>query len=167
MRKTISIVLALVLLLSLSTTAFASELGGTQDVTAKYEKTENEEAIYNVDLNWGNLTFTYTEHTEKTWNPSTHTYEEVVTGEWDKTESTIKVTNHSNVAVTVAMTLTPVQGTGVTATLTGGSGTLPAGVEGNVEGAASVTGTLKISGTPNETVTATGVKVAQITVTIE
>ena len=167
MRKAITVILTLALILSMSTTVFASQLGGTQDVTAKYEKTENEEAIYNVDLNWGNLTFTYTEHTEKTWNPDTHTYEEEVTGSWDKTESTIKVTNHSNVAVTVAMTLAPVQGTGVTATLTGGNATLAAGVEGNVEGAASVTGTLKISGTPNETVTATGVKVAQITVTVQ
>lgn len=167
MRKIISTVLALALMLSLSVTAFASELGGSQDVTAKYEKTETEEAIYNVDIQWGELTFTYSETTEKTWNPDTHTYDTDVSGGWDKTETTIKVTNHSNVAVDVAMSVTPVAGTGVDVTLTGGSATLAAGVEGDVDGAASVTGKLTISGTPNSTVTAAGVKVGEITVTIE
>ncbi|MBO5322799.1 MAG: hypothetical protein J6A88_01695 [Oscillospiraceae bacterium] len=167
MRKIISTVLALALLLSLSVTAFASELGGSQDVTAKYEKTETEEAIYNVDIQWGELTFTYSETTEKTWNPDTHTYDTDVSGGWDKTETAIKVTNHSNVAVDVAMSVTPVAGTGVNVSLTGGNATLAAGVEGDVSGAAFVTGTLKISGTPNSTVTAAGVKVGEITVTIE
>jgi len=167
MRKIISTVLALALMLSLGVTAFASELGGSKDVTAKYEKTETEEAIYNVDIAWGDLTFTYSETTEKTWNPDTHTYDTETSGGWDKTETTIKVTNHSNVSVDVAMSVAPVAGTGVNVSLTGGNGTLAAGVEGDVSGAASVTGTLKISGTPNDTVTEAGVKVGEITVTIK
>ncbi|MBQ8833718.1 MAG: hypothetical protein IJ001_02175 [Oscillospiraceae bacterium] len=167
MKKIISTVLALALMLSLSVTAFASELGGSQDVTAKYEKTETEEAIYNVDIQWGELIFTYSETTEKTWNPDTHTYDTDVSGGWDKTETAITVTNHSNVAVDVAMSVTPVAGTGVNVTLTGGNATLAAGVEGDVDGAASVTGKLTISGTPNSTVTEAGVKVGEITVTIE
>ena len=167
MRKIISLTLALMLILSMSTIAFAAEQSDSHDVTARYEKTENEEAIYNVDIAWGELTFTYSEHTEKTWNPDTHTYDEDVTGGWDKTEASVTVTNHSNVEVTVTMTLTPVAGTGVNVSLTGGSGTLAAGVEGNVAGAAKLTGTLTISGKPNNTVTAEGIKVAEITVTIE
>ena len=167
MRKIISLTLALALILSLSTTVLAAEQSDSHDVTAKYEKTENEEAIYNVDIAWGELTFTYSEHTEKTWNPDTHTYDEDVTGGWDKTEASVTVTNHSNVAVDVAMAVTPVAGTGVSVTLTGGNDTLAAGVEGNVAGAASVTGTLTISGKPNDTVTEAGIKVAEITVTIE
>lgn len=166
-RKTICIVLALALLLSLSVAAFASELGGSKDVTAKYEKTETEDPIYNVDIAWGDLTFTYSETTEKIWNPDTHTYDTDTTGSWDKTETTIKVTNHSNVEVVVAMSVTPVVNTGVNVTLTGGNATLAAGVEGDVDGAASVTGKLTISGKPNNTVTEAGVKVGEITVTIE
>ena len=167
MKKIISLTLALALVLSLGICASASELGGSHDVTAKYEKSENEEAIYNVDIAWGDLTFTYSETTEKTWDPDTHTYDTETSGGWDKTETTIKVTNHSNVSVDVVMSVTPVAGTGVNVSLTGGNATLAAGVEGDVSGAASVTGTLKISGTPNDTVTEAGVKVGEITVTIE
>ncbi len=169
MKKIISLALSLALVLNLSITAFAADLGGSQDVTAKYEKTEIDSGdIHSVDLQWGNLTFTYSETTTKTWNPGTHTYDTTVTGgSWDKTESTIKVTNHSNVAVDVAMSVTPVAGTGVNVTLTGGNATLAAGEVGNVDGAASVTGTVKISGKPNNTVTEAGIKVASITVTIE
>jgi hypothetical protein len=65
------------------------------------------------------------------------------------------------------MSVTPVGGTGVNVTLIGGSSTLAAGEVDNVDGAASVTGTVKISGKPNSTVTEAGIKVASITVTIE
>lgn len=167
MKKIISMMLMLALVMSMSVTAFASDLGGSKDVTAKYEQSETEEAIYNVDLNWGDLTFTYTETVEKVWNPETHTYDSTVTGgSWDKTEAEITVTNHSNVSVVVSMSVTPVTGTGVEVALTGGNATLAAGEVGNVDGAASVTGTVKISGKPGSTVTETGIKVASITVTI-
>jgi len=167
MKKIISMMLMLALVMSMSVTAFASDLGGSKDVTAKYEQSETEDPIYNVDLNWGDLTFTYTETVEKVWNPETHTYETTVTGgSWDKTEAKITVTNHSNVSVVVSMSVTPVTGTGVEVALTGGNATLAAGEVGNVDGAASVTGKVKISGKPNNTVTENGIKVASITVTI-
>ena len=163
MKKIITLLMALAMVMSLSVTAFASDLGGSKDVTAKYEQNESEQPIYNVDLNWGDLTFTYTETTTKVWNPETHTYDTTTTGSWDKTETAITVTNHSNVSVAVSMSVTPVDGTGVDVTLTGGNATLV----GNVDGAASVTGTVKVSGKPNNTVTEAGIKVASITVTIE
>ena len=168
MKKIILVLLALALVLSMSVTAFASDLGGSKDVTAKYEKNESEQPIYSVDLNWGNLTFTYSETVKKVWNPDTHTYDTSVTGgSWDKTESKITVTNHSNVSVAVSMSVTPVTGTGVNVSLTGGNATLKAGEVGNVSGADSVTGTVKVSGKPNSTVTKDGIKVASITVTIQ
>lgn len=167
MKKIITIALSLAMLLSMATVAFAADQGGSHDVTAKYEKTENEEAIYNVDIAWGELTFTYSEHTEKTWKPETHSYETDTQGAWDRTTAQITVTNHSNVAVKVAMNVIPVEGTGVEVRLSGGSGTLAAGTEGDVDGAASVTGTLTVSGTPSDAVTEEGIKVAQVSVTIE
>ena len=168
MKRIITLLMVLAMVTSMSVTAFASDLGGSKDVTAKYEQTEDEKPVYNVDLNWGDLTFTYTETVEKEWNPDTHTYTSTVTGgSWDKTESNITVTNHSNVAVTVSMTLTPVENTGVTAALTGGNATLSVGTVGNVDGADSVTGTVKISGKPASSIDENGIKVASITVTIE
>ena len=131
MKKMLSLTLALALILSLAIPAFAADTD-SRDVTARYEKTETEDEIRSFDLSWGELSFTYSETTEKTWNPSTHTYTEETTGGWDKTEAEITVTNHSNIELTVTMALTPVEGTGVTATLTGGNGTLPAATEGDV-----------------------------------
>ena len=167
MKRIITLLMVLAMVMSLSITALASDLGESKDVTAKFEKNESEQPIYNVDLNWGNLTFTYTETVEKVWNPDTHTYDTTTTGSWDKTESTVTVTNHSNVSVAVSMSVTPAQGTGVDVSLTGGNATLAAGEVGNVDGAASVTGTVKVSGKPNSTVTEDGIKVASITVTIQ
>lgn len=167
MKKIIILLMVLAMVMSLSITAFASDLGESKDVTAKYEKNESGQPIYNVDLNWGDLTFTYTENTTKIWNPDTHTYDTTTTGSWDKTESTVTVTNHSNVSVAVSMSVTPIDGTGVDVSLTGGNATLAAGEVGNVDGAASVTGTVKVSGKPNNTVTEDGIKVASITVTIQ
>ena len=167
MKRIITLLMVLAMVMSLSVTAFASDLGESKDVTAKYEKNESEQPIYNVDLNWGDLTFTYTETVEKVWNPDTHTYDTTTTGSWDKTESTVTVTNHSNVSVAVTMSVTPIDGTGVDVSLPGGNATLAAGEVGNVDGAASVTGTITVSGKPNSTVTEAGIKVASITVTIE
>ena len=67
----------------------------------------------------------------------------------------------------MSLSVTPVAGTGVDITLTGGNATLSAGEVGNVDGAATVTGTVKVSGKPNSTVTEAGIKVASITVTIQ
>ena len=168
MKKIITTAAALALTMSMGTNVFATNMGtNSQDVTAKYEKTTTEETIYNVDLQWGDMVFTYSENTDKTWKPDTHSYDTVTTGAWDKNETTIKVTNHSNVEVQVSMAVTPVADTGVEVTLTGGNATLAAGVEGQKDNAASVTGTLEISGTPNENVTAAGIKVAGVTVTIK
>ena len=167
MKKIITLLMALAMVMSLSVTAFASALGESKDVTAKYEKNESEQPIYNVDLNWGDLTFTYTEPVEKVGNPDTPTYATTPTGSWDTTETAITVTNHSHVSVAVSMSVTPVDGTGVDVTLTGGNATLAAGEIGNVDGAASVTVTITVSGKPNSTVTEDFIKVASITVTIQ
>src|SRR5699024_1465343 len=108
--------------LSMSTTALAAGnvdgAGvGSQDpidVTAKYNDGVTEPAVYSVDLAWEHMTFTYNESGTRTWNPDTHTYTDTTSAGWDKTTATIQMTNHSNVAVDVDLTYTPVEGTGIT-----------------------------------------------------
>lgn len=168
MKKALSLVLALVLVLSLSLTAFAADTD-SRDVTAKYEKTEiGGDDIRSFELSWGELTFTYAETVEKTWNPNTHSYTEETTGGWKNDTANITVTSHSNVPLKVSMAVAPVADTGVNVTISGGNGTLAVATPENVNNAPSITGTVQVSGTPNaDMVSAEGVKVASVTVTVE
>lgn len=170
MKKVFAGLMALVMALSMSVTAFAdnsvNDMGTgskTIDVTATY-KPATAETIYNVDIKWDEMSFTYTESGSKTWNASTHTYSDSkVSGSWNKTEAKITVTNHSDVAVNVAITYAPTGDSGITGTITNGTATLKAGTVGKPESADKLTATFKISGTPNDTVT-TATKIGTITV---
>ena len=174
MKKLFASIIASAMVLSMSVTAFAAEGSATGqgagdktiDVTAKYDKSTSTEKVYNVDIEWDSMTFTYTEGGTKVWNPATHTYTTSTSSGWDKTEADITVTNHSNAAVTVSVEYAPVDGTGVSGAITNGSATLAAGVEGKPDEADKLTATLTISGTPNSTVTEDGVKIGTITIKI-
>lgn len=174
MKRLFTILIALVLVLSMSVSAFAAEgsVNGqgigeqTIDVTANYQ-TGGTEPVYSVDITWESMTFTYTDSGVKVWNPSTHTYSVNTSGGWDKTTANITVTNHSNVDVAVAVTYASVQqDTGISGRITGGSKTLAAGQENKPNEADSMTATLTISGKPNSTVTETGVNIGTITIKI-
>lgn len=173
MKKIIKSVLAVVMILNLGIPAFAAESVGKNgsqniDVTAKYSGAVTSPEVYSVDIAWDSMIFTYTETGTMVWNPDTHTYEENLTASWDKESADLIVTNHSNVEVNVTFDYLPVEAYGITTSLSnaGVAVELAAGVEGDVEGAASTTATLHISGTPNDTVTSDGVVVGTITVKI-
>ena len=79
MKKFVSILLALVLILAMSTTAFAATIEsspGSQDidVNAKYVDGVSAPTKCSVDVSWGSMEFTYTVSGTKTWDPETHTY---------------------------------------------------------------------------------------------
>lgn len=170
MKKLLRAFLLLVLLgfVSVSTPAAgATEVSSREiDVKARYRTESNAPASYSVDLLWSDMTFTYTRKDTHTWNAKDHSYKTSSSGKWDKTKATITVTNHSNVDVQVAITYTPVGGTGITGTLKNASGKLKAGAVGDFEGADSMTATLVISGTPTGAVTDSETKIGSLKITI-
>ena len=96
------------------------------------------------------------------------------TGGWSENGNTVKVTNHSNVDVKATFTYAPESGNTLTGAFTydnnktadsTGAVSLAAGVEGQVSAADYVTATLKLSGTPSDTMT-NFTKVGTVTVKI-
>lgn len=177
MKKLIATALALTMTLSLSTTALAAGnvdgAGvGSQyriDVTAKYNDSAAEPIVYSVDLTWEDMTFTYNESGTKIWDPDTHTYTGTTSAGWDKYSAAVTATNHSNANVTVSFTYTPQGDTGVTASMSKLRFILAAGVENYPDDAATDSSLLTIKGDtkPDSSVTAEGVTIGTITVTIE
>ena len=107
MKKTVSVLLALVLILTMSTTAFAATIDtapGSQyiDVNAKYVDGVSVPTRYSVDVTWGAMEFTYTVSGTKTWDPETHTYTASTQSAWTAGGNTITVTNHSNTDITAS-----------------------------------------------------------------
>ena len=147
--------------------AAAAEVGSREiDVNARYKTVSKAPATYSVDLEWSDMTFTYTQEETLTWNAKDHSYKSKSKGKWDKTKGTITVTNHSNVAVQVTITYEPLEDTGITGTLRNGSRKLKAGKEGDYEGADSMTATLTISGKPTENVADKKTKIGTLKITI-
>ncbi len=149
--------------------AFTVAAVGSQeiDVSAKYKTVSKAPASYSVDLQWSDMTFTYTREDTLIWNAKDHSYKTRSGGGWDKTRASITVTNHSNVDVRVTITYTPVEDTGITGVLKNGTGKLDAGRVGDYDGADSMTATLVISGKPTEAVSEEETKIGSLKVTIQ
>lgn len=168
MRKLLSSLAAISLLLCLAAKTSAAEKSQNIDVTAKYTTETITPVSYSVDIVWTDMTFTYTKSRTRTWNPDKHSYKtSAAKGSWDKKQATVTVTNHSNVDIRVTMEFIPVEGTGITGVLKNRTGKLDAGALGDYAGADSMTATLTIRGAPTDEVSAGGTTVGSIQVTIE
>ena len=141
MKKIMSLALALVMLMSLSVTAFAADTSpktveaengtATIDVTAKYvADVADPSDTYNVVVTWSGMEFTYTVEGTQTWNAETHKYDVQMdeTGTWSENTATITVTNHSNVAVNATLSFAAAQGVTVTSAIKETSGETDDGV---------------------------------------
>lgn len=81
-----------------------TDIGGsdTNDVKATYATNGQAETVYSVDIEWGNMEYTYTIESEGRWNPDTHDFVgKSAEGKWTCLDGAdkVKVTNHSNAAV--------------------------------------------------------------------
>lgn len=115
MKKIISSIMALAMLASLSTTAFASNgigNGGSDsaEVYGTYQKGGDTEIVYSVDVSWTDFEFTYNGASKGTWNPETHQYDNSTEAGWADDKGTITVTNHSNTAVEASVSYKAAEG---------------------------------------------------------
>lgn len=111
MKKLLVVCMSVVLLLSLSVTAWAAasySYGTGLDsreipVNAKYVSSSEADVVYSVDISWGSMEFTYTAG-KAAWNPADHTYV-TSTAAWtyDNDANKITVINHSNAEVACAL----------------------------------------------------------------
>lgn len=107
MKKILSMILALAMVLSLSVTAFAAETittnGNTsQDVTASYTAGETKVVhIYKAVIEWKSTEATYKGQSVKyTWNPDNQAYTAETTAAEDKNATvTVTVKNYSDQAI--------------------------------------------------------------------
>ena len=172
MKKTISVLLALVLILVMSTTAFAATIESTPgsqdiDVNARYVAGVSASTKYSVDVSWGAMEFTYSASGTKTWDLATHTYTTSTQPAWTASGNTIIVTNHSNTDITASFAFDALTAYNtVTGAFSAASFRLPT-AEGKAVDAAELSGTttLTLSGTLDNTVTNL-TKVGSVTVTI-
>ena len=110
MKKFFALALALVLTFAMAVTCFAAvekinAADGTKskDIAVKYVGSDPSGDVYGVDVEFGAMEFTYIDAVQGQWDPDTHTYLESAEAKWTVAGNTVKVTNHSNVAIDVTV----------------------------------------------------------------
>ena len=118
------------------------------DVLFSYEKFYSSMEVFNIDVLWSDLSFTYTP-TSPIWDPSNHSYSSSE-GNWNDPNGKVTVANHSNAAVAVTVNFeraSTANGT-ATLTLTNSSFTLISAVNTKRDEAPSGVTNIEASGVP-------------------
>ena len=175
MKKLLAILLAVVMTCTLvfSVSAADSETKAEQNGSHEVKVTVNNqtETVYNVDIQWTGLSFTYN-YDKGDWQSDSHTYANesgawVGAGSDGKVTETINVINHSNAPVTVTGAYAANGSTGVTVEVTVANGSLPTaeGVDLGDLSSLTATVTVTVSGEPTDK-TANNAVVGNINITI-
>lgn len=128
MKRFVTILLALAMLASMGSIAYAADPSGEGSIDASfpysgdtpigvygiYDTADTPDSVYSVTVEWDSLEFTCTVNGTATWLPGSHTYDNHRTFSWNelsggdplnpdntntKLQRTIRVTNNSNVDV--------------------------------------------------------------------
>lgn len=140
----------------------------TIGVNGSYSGAGTAANVYNVNIEWGEMTFTYETKGDKTWNPDNHTYNIDADDGWKATGNEVTVTNHSNAPVNVAFAFTKDTSSykgEYTGSMNVESKQLAAGIENKPNEADSVTSELILTGTLNH-VENIKTKLGEITVSL-
>ena len=172
MKKILSLILALAMVMSLSVTAFAAESPLTYksagdyeiDISAAYQAGDAADVIVSVDIEWGAMTFTYHDAVEGQWSAENHSYTGGGTAYWDANGNTITVKNHSNSEIKATFTYTKAI-TSVIGTFSKDSMVLETAVGTDANDPPKDETTLTLSGTLDSSYT-TSTKVGTVTVSI-
>jgi hypothetical protein len=141
----------------------------SKDVTAKYSAGVVVD-VYSVEIEWGSMEFEYTDES-RVWNPKTHKYEVTETPSWAPAEedaNKVKITNHSNKPVTVALSYTPAESySGITGSFSVSSQTISSAIaDSDYDDAPNFTATLALSGAlPSSVSSKTVIGSAKVTLT--
>lgn len=172
MKKAITLLLALLLVLSMSIPALAAESG---DIKVTYSQ-DTAAVVTVVDITWGSMEFNYNSGDTKVWDPEKLEYE-IIPGKaedasWSPVKEggdTVTVTNHSNTGLEVTVTYTPAEETGVDGSVTNGAFTLATaeGTDKNNAPKDSAKLTLDNSSTPAQWVTDGATTIGNMTVTLK
>lgn len=133
-----------------------SKGAGTKEVKATYTTDEKADTVYNVEIAWGDMQYTYKIDSEGKWNPETHQYDNASVGEWSCTDGAnqVKVTNHSNAAVKANFSYVSEEGyDGITGTFDKNTQDLATAEGTEVLNAPKATSTLSLSGALKKNVT--------------
>lgn len=105
MKKLCAILLAVMMMATMSVSAFAAEVtenGGTSDIDVKATYQDGVSTISKISVNvsWEAMEFTYSISGTKTWDEKTHTYKYNTSSGWSDGKK-VTVTNHSDSAIKV------------------------------------------------------------------
>lgn len=167
MKKSAIALMGLACTLAVSSAAFAADLPdpSTHAVNGRYHANSTVETVYSVDVAWDSMEFTYTVDSEGTWNPATHQVDGASEGQWSG-DGDVKVTNHSNAKVKVAVTYAAEDSySDITGSFSNGSFQLATAEGTQVDSAPNQTATLTLSGELDKSV-GTSTKLGTATVTI-
>lgn len=171
MKKFFALLLAVMMMATMSVSAFAAEVtedGGTSDIDVKatYQDGVTTPSKISVNVSWEAMEFTYSISGTKTWDEKEHDYIENITRSWSEGK-TVTVTNHSNSAIKVEFDFkTDAAYNTVYGSFDNPSINLPS-AEGQAPTASDLTGTstLTLKGSLSSSVT-TSTKIGTITVKI-